>query len=286
MLEIQVCDRVGVYCPKYHGFGIVAEFNDETLMVQIGPLEVIKDIPRDAVTSVDNTQRLKRESFEQAFKVVDYVDPKSNPLIDFIKEAMPNVMHDVFLESFLDSFLDTGPDGHILYIGPSGINIVSSLCGPDRPKVFIIPFVGGSLVKLPDGIEEGKELSVIAIPPFKVSTEIIDEGDQVVGIRNKNQMLYALQERLEALLRSCPVEMNPITVNMNELDRLDAKAQEWGVTWVHTRRFQDGLLETIPHEPGNYLCGNGPAGLLYKLPGNRFSIMLDSRKCRLVTVEP
>jgi hypothetical protein len=281
MLPIQVSDRVEVYYEKYQGFGLVAEFDEKTLLLQKGPLDVIREVPREAVTSVDSTQRLRRESFERAFKVVDYIDPKPDPLFNAIKQV--GTVHDLFL----DSFLDTGPEGHILYVGPSGVNLVSVLCSPNCPKVVIIPFVSGSLVKIPDGIKvkEGKELSIVPIHPFKVSAEIIDEDGHVAGIRNKNQELYAVQERLQALLRSCSHEMNPLTVTMSELDVLDAKAQEWGITWVHTGNFKDGLLETIPHEPGRYLCGNGPAGLLYKLPDNRFCMMLDSRKCRSIEVK-
>lgn len=280
MQSIQISDRVKVECEKYSGYGTVAEVapDGQSFFLQTSPLEMYKDIPIVSVLEVDSTPRLSRESFERAFKVVDYVYPKPNPMLDFIKQVMPNALYDVFP----DSILDKGPEGSMLYIGPTGENIISAHCSPDKQRVFVIPFVGGALMKNPDGIEEGTELILLAISPFKVSAEMIDENDQVVGIRNKNQELFAVQERLEAILRACRVELTPITSTLGELE---AKAQEGGITWVHTGEFKDGLLETIPNEPGTYLCGNGPAGLLYKLPGNRFCIMLDTRKCKLIRVE-
>jgi hypothetical protein len=217
-----------------------------------------------------------QNNLERAFKVVDYVYPQPNPLLDFIKQVMPNALHDVFP----DSILDKGPEGSILYIGPSGEDIVSVHCTPDKQRVFIIPFVGGSLFKTPDGIEEDKELTLLAISPFKINMELLDEDDQVVGTRDEGK---ELQERLQALLRACRLQLDPIIAYQNEYSQVLKTAEQWGITWIHTGDHR--MLETIPNEPGQYLCGNGPAGLFYKLPGNRFCITLDTRKCCLIRVE-
>ena len=220
---------------------------------------------------------LVEPNLERAFKVVDYVNSKPNEFMEFLKLVWPGLLVDVFP----DSILDNGSEGNILYIGRSGEDIVSVHCSPDKQWVFIIPFVGGSLFKTPDGIEEDKELILLAISPFKINMELRDEDDQVVGTRDEGK---ELQERLQALLRTCRLQLTPITAYQSEYQQLVKKAELWGLNWVHTGDPTDGLLETIPNEPGQYLCGFGPAGLLYKLPGNRFCITLDTRKCSLIHV--
>lgn len=283
MQPIQISDQVKVECEKYSGFGTVAEIypDRQSLFLQTGPFEVLKDIPIDSVLEVDSTSRLIRESFERPFKVVDYVNSKPNPMLDSIKQVWPGILVDVFP----DSILDKGPEGSMLYIGPTGENVIVAHCSPDKQRVFVIPFVGGALIKNPDGVEEGKELTLLAISPFKISAELIDENEQVVGIRDKNWELFAVQERLEALLSASRVELNPTISTLSEHHKVVQKALEWGLTWVYDGDFKKGILDTIPNEPGTYLCGNGQAGLLYKLPGNRFCIMFDSRKCELLRVE-
>lgn len=212
-------------------------------------------------------------NFERAFKVVNYIDPKPNELLEFIKLVRPGIPIDIFP----DSILDKGPEGAVLYIGPSGMDVVRVQCSPEKHRVFIIPFVGGSLIKNPDGIEEYKELTLLAICPFKIDLEL--SPYPTPSIDNE------LQERLEALLAACRVELTPILSTLSEHHRVVQKALEWGLTWVYDGDPTKGLLDTIPNEPGTYLCGNGPSGLLYKLPGDRFCITLDTRKCKLIQVE-
>lgn len=216
-------------------------------------------------------------NFERVFKVTDYTDPKPNPMLDFIKQVMPNATYDVFQ----DSIVDKGPEGSILYIGPTGENIISVHCSPDRQRVFIIPFVGNCFIKSPEEIEDGKELTLLAIRPFKINMELRDENNQIVGTRDE---VNELQERLESLLSACRRELTPITSTLSEHHRVVQKALEWGLTWVYDGDPIKGLLDTIPNEPGTYLCGNCTAGLLYKLTDSRYCALLDTRKCTLIHV--
>jgi len=197
-------------------------------------------------------------NLERVFKVIDYVDSKPN---EFLKQVWPGLLVDVFP----DSILDKGPDGSILYYDIDSTTIHSERCYPDTQRVFLVPFVGGSFFKNPEGVDPTKPISLIAIQPFKAE----DEG---------------IQERIQAILDACRLKLDPVTAYQSEYQHLAARAQQWGITWVHTGNPTDGILETIPNEPGNYLCGKDPAGLFYKLPSNRYCITLDTRKCALISV--
>jgi hypothetical protein len=260
MPEFQVGDRVTVHDFKYKGEGALAYIYGQTMIVRDFSGEYHRGLPLSSVTSFDSTARLRRNKFLQAFEQIEATEGMTKTIVS---DEVP---------------------GALTYFRPDSetVNFIKLPVAVDNKELWlVISFNKRDRIELP-ATNSPKDIEIRHVRPFEIKHELRDESDVLVGFdRDKEQL--ALCERLELLLTSLVMQaFQPFEGTQAQCLEHVENFLGSPPTWFFNG---DDILDSLPTEPGTYLCGQGATGRIYKLQGTaQICLYVDSRFSRVVKV--
>ena len=260
MPDVKVLSRVQVSDPKFEGSGVV--------VYKMGAWVIIRDdsnnyhprIPLSSVLSIEaQSSMANRESLLKAFEDI-------------------TVQRDI-----TQTMISSNSLGFLSYYKSDGKSMVSFKFpeGKDNQELWLVTsFNLRDKLEIPSS-DAPRDIEIRHLRPFETKSEIFDEG-RLIG-RDRDKEATTLYDRLETLLATVLVKtMNPFKGVHGRCQETIKTVLGKPPTWIFDG---DEMFDTLPSNPGLYLCGNKGTGRITRLAGtDKVCAYVDSRLSVVVKV--